>query len=148
MKADISLLRPAVQEMVSKAITIMNAEGIKFAITSTLRTMDEQQALYAQGRKPLDIVNQLRSVAKLPLIGPADNTYTVTNCDGVKYKSNHQGGSAIDIVPVNQFGDPIWPPASDPRWKQIADIMKAVGFQWGGDWDKFPDPPHYELKEV
>lgn len=148
MGTSIDLLKPSVQDLVYQAIAIMKAQSVQFAITSTLRTEAEQQALYAQGRKPLDVVNQYRVTANMPLIGPGENTYTVTNCDGIKIKSNHQGGTAIDIVPLDKNGNPCWPDKSDSRWQQIAIIMKAVGFQWGGDWAKFPDYPHYELKEI
>ena len=47
-------------------------------ITSGLRTLEEQQELYAQGRTKS---------------GPI-----VTNADGVNNKSNHQGGNAVDVA--------------------------------------------------
>jgi len=148
MSRDISLLKPSVQDMVYQAIAIMKAQSVQYAITSTLRTVAEQQALYAQGRQPIDVVNELRVKTGMGPLGPSDNTYTVTNCDGVKTLSNHQSGCAIDIVPLDKNGNPSWPDKSDGQWKIISDIMKIAGFQWGGDWAKFPDYPHYELKEI
>jgi hypothetical protein len=79
-----------------------------------------------------------------------ENAYTVTNADGVKYKSNHQSGRALDVVPVNAAGNPEWPGAEDPRWQMIAAVFKSQGFKWGGDWTKAvngidPDLPHYEM---
>ena len=29
-------------------------------------------------------------------------------------------------------------------WKGIAQIGKAMGFTWGGDWKSFPDKPHFQ----
>jgi len=131
-------------------VTTLTAKGIPHVVTSTLRTEAEQMALYAQGRDPLPTVNMLRSAAGLSPIGSAENGYTVTNADGVKYKSNHQGGRALDVVPSNEQGNPVWPAADDPRWTLIAATGKEQGFKWGGDWTKArdgidPDLPHYEM---
>ena len=145
MSTKLTDLAPDVQGKAQLATEQLTAAGIPFAVTSTLRTEAEQMALFAQGRDALPAVNLLRSQAGMPPIGAADNSYTVTNADGVKYKSNHQGGRALDVVPVNSAGNPVWPDHKDPRWEQIASVMKANGFQWGGDWPRFPDFPHYEM---
>ena len=86
----------------------------------------------------------------MPPINEAQNAHTVTNADGVKYRSNHQGGRALDIVPLDAQDQPQWPPATDIRWQMIAVVMKQFGFAWGGDWTKEkdgidPDLPHYEM---
>lgn len=148
MSTKLADLRPDVQGKVQLALEALKAAGIPFAVTSTLRTEAEQMALFAQGRDPLVTVNMLRSQAGMPSIGTADNAYTVTNADGTRYKSNHQSGRALDITPVNAEGNPTWPDHSDPRWLQIAAVMKANGFQWGGDWPRFIDLPHYEIPAV
>ena len=38
----------------------MREAGIPYIVTSTLRTLQEQTALYAQGREPLEETNRLR----------------------------------------------------------------------------------------
>jgi len=136
------------KRMIPKAKNFI--EGLKnanipFVVTSTLRTMAEQEALYAQGRVPLEKVNELRKKAKLYLLSERENSYTVTNCDGVKVKSNHQGGLAMDVVPMDERGNPIWPDKLDPQWRRIAEVGEGVGLIWGGRWEKFPDLPHWEL---
>ncbi len=150
MSVKVEDLLPEVAAVAQRCLNAMVTMGIPHAVTSTLRTQAEQQALYAQGRQLLPTVNVLRGVAGLPPIGAAENAYTVTNADGVKYKSNHQGGRALDVVPVNADGNPEWPYAGDPRWAQIAAVFKSQGFTWGGDWTKAkdgidPDLPHYEM---
>lgn len=149
-------LQPDVMFKAKAAIAILEQYGIPYMVTSTLRTEAEQKALYAQGREPLEKVNALRVAAGMRPIVPypgvdhkmhSDNEYPVTNADGVKNKSNHQGGRAIDVVPTEN-GNPVWPPLSDPRWAKIADVFRGQGFKWGGDWLKFPDPPHYELPAI
>lgn len=161
MSNKISDLRPAAASMAADAGKRLDAKGIRYCDTSTLRTEKEQAALYAQGRESIGAVNIKRRWAGMHQLPEKENTYTVTNCDGVKTKSRHQGGTAIDRVPADEKGNPLWPPASDPRWKQIAAEMVVVGFRWGGDWDGdgktrydgdldevMADFPHYELTEV
>ena len=138
-------LHPVAMVAAVSAVAALKDAGILFAITSTRRTWEEQFALYAQGRKSLDEVNVLRDKAKMPRIKEVDNTYVVTNCDGIKIKSRHQSGRAIDVVPADERGNPHWPPPYDGRWGKIAWVMKRFGFSWGGDWIQFRDLPHYEI---
>lgn len=58
--------------------------------------------------------------------------------------SRHLTGHAVDLVP--------WPVSWE--WEDfypIADAMKEaakeleVDLEWGGDWKKFPDGPHFQL---
>ena len=145
MSVKLTDLQPDVQAKAQLAIEALKSYEIPCVVTSTLRTTDEQRALFSQGRDPIATVNRLRSLAGMRPISDAENTYTVTNADGVNYKSNHQGGRALDIVPTDTYGNPIWPPISDPRWSKISLVMKSFGFAWGGDWPRFPDYPHYEM---
>lgn len=137
-------LFPSVCIAATRAISELNTTGIPTAVTYTRRTEIEQRALFAQGRETLDVANALRKEAGLYLLAEKENKHTVTNCDGVIKRSPHQGGRAIDIVPL-QNGRAIWPVLADPRWVQISAIMKKHGFTWGGDWKDFPDYPHYQM---
>ncbi len=154
MSTKLEDLTPDTQARAVKAIADLVARGIPYAVTYTLRTYAEQAALYAQGRQDLLTVNALRDAAGLPHIGQADNSYVVTQASGKKItdggtgRSPHQFGTALDVVPINNVGNPIWPGASDPRWAQIAQSFKAQGFEWGGDWTDFQDLPHYQLKSL
>lgn len=133
----------------------LDAAGIRYAVTSTMRTTVEQAALYAQGRKPLSEVNGLRLLADLPPLGKADNRYTVTECDGIAARSRHQGGTALDVVPLDARGLPTW----DYRrhadaYKAIGAIARKHGLDCGQDWPPIDpatglgwDPPHYERRK-
>lgn len=126
-------------------VTGLKSGNIDHAVTCTKRTDDEQLALWLQGRDvPLEIVNLFRRRVHLRPLGLGENTYKVTNCNGIDSRSPHQDGDAMDVVPAVN-GNPIWPPLTDPRWKQIAEIGEAAGFEWGGRWANFPDAPHYQL---
>lgn len=150
MSTKLSDLKPEAQVAAARALADLKARGIPYVVTYTLRTYEEQAALYAQGRKHIEVVNSLRAFAMLPPITEGENN-VVTNCDGIriaeggKGRSPHQLGTALDVVPLDK-GRAVWPPTSDPRWKQIAKSFKAQGFEWGGDWTDFPDYPHYQLK--
>jgi len=147
----ISDLLPEVRDIATAFLAALDAAKLSYVITSTFRTVDEQIAYFAQGRAPLDIVNLLRRRAEMRPITAADNTYTITKCDGVTSRSNHQGGRAMDVVPM-VGGLPTW----DYRkyafeYKAIGAIGKSVGFRWGGEWPPLDvvsglgwDPPHFE----
>lgn len=104
---------------------------IDFTIVCGVRTTEQQQSLYAQGRTTQGVI--------------------VTNCDGVNSKSNHQAksdgyGHAVDLYayPIN-VNDTV-------NIKVIANHIKKTGEKlgipivWGGDW-KMRDYPHFELKQ-
>lgn len=158
MSRRIEDLTPEAQEALKAALAELETKGIAVFVSSTLRTSGEQAAFFAQNREPLDIVNALRIAVSLRKISAAENKYKVTNCDGVKNKSVHQYGRAVDVVPMEK-GYGVWPVTSDPRWREIAEIMQKHNFRWGGDWngdgrtradgdesEKLVDYPHYELK--
>lgn len=80
----------------------------------------------------------------------------VTNCDGYKYKSKHQSGLAIDLVPyVN--GKYTWDikhttalASAFATYLNAMGIEFVGGFDWNGDGnlnEKFYDPCHFEVKE-
>ena len=113
-----------------------------FRITDGARTAEEQIALYQKGRT---------------LPGPK-----VTNCDGKKFKSNHQiksdgYGHAVDIFPCGVYENGVYRKFTsdegydDKKLRLIANHIlvvaksKNVNVEWGGNW-KMHDTPHFELK--
>jgi hypothetical protein len=128
-------------------------EGLSVAVTSTLRTEDEQVALFSQGRGWLELVNLLRRRAGLKPIDDSANKKTVTLCDGVNAKSRHQGGNAMDVVLLDKFGKPIWNVAlAVADYKKLGKIAKKLGLTYGGDFTPIDpvtglgwDPFHVEL---
>lgn len=134
-KRSLDNLRNVHPHLVHVLCEAVRTAPVDFTITDGVRTLAQQQALYAKGRTTA---------------GPK-----VTNADGVRSVSNHQAkadgyGYAVDLYPyvggavdVNDRGGNL------PR---IAAHIKSVAAQlgyrveWGGDWKTFKDMPHFELK--
>ena len=129
-----------------KLVEVMKAaienSPFDFRITDGARTTEEQFALYQIGRsKPGRIV---------------------TNCDGKKFKSNHQikadgFGHAVDIFPCGVIENGVYRKFTseegydEKKLKLIANHilavakLKNINIEWGGNW-KMNDTPHFELK--
>ena len=98
--------------------------GIRFIITCTARSKAEQEALYAQGRQPLVMVNQLRAMAGLEPIMQYENEHKVTWTLNSKHITNEKNlqSRAIDenAEPPRSRGTDLdrGPPARHPnRWR-------------------------------
>jgi hypothetical protein len=131
-------------------------------VTRTLATTAEQAALFAQGREDLATVNALRKAVGLWPISPSENTYTVTPCDGIRVRSNHQGvlvgevlkSTALDFVPAIDPDGPEGPMkvrvdwVDEGRFRSAGQIAMAEGLVWGGIWPgRKRDMPHVELPD-
>ena len=126
-------------------------EGLPVLLFQTLRTTAEQAAFWAQGRRELSVVNELRALADLPPIGEAENgdnldpttrkkRCIITNCDGIKVRSAHQSGRAMDIVALDGHGNPTWDYVRYAEtYKAIRDAALKCGADSGGAWMKQPD---------
>lgn len=94
--------------------------GVSLLVTQAVRTWEEQDKLYAQGRTAEGAI--------------------VTYAKGGE--SFHNYGLAFDIVVLDSIGKMDWD-ASHPGWTQAAQLGKSAGLEWGGDWKK-KDRPHFQ----
>lgn len=117
---------PVLAERVRKMAATLAILNIDIRVVQGLRTVAEQNALYAQGRT---------SPGKI-----------VTNCRGGQ--SYHNFGMAVDCVPSTHVPDapydPDWNPAH-PDWKQMTGVGLDLGLDSGADWRTFKDYPHFQL---
>ena len=123
----INKLHPQFQDKVRKFIKkVYEQHQIKLRIVQGYRTYREQDELYAKGRTM-----------------PGSK---VTNAKGGQ--SNHNFGLAIDVFPIWQDGRiHMEDDAENIRLlKLIAHVGIEEGLAWGGNWRKFKDYPHFELK--
>jgi len=118
-EGNIQTLLPPAQRKAREFMKAVQDAGITVKIISGTRTFAEQDKLYRKGRD---------------LPGPK-----VTNARGGQ--SNHNFGVAWDIG-VFQSGQYL---DESPLYRQVGDIGKGLGFEWGGDWRSFPDEPHFQI---
>ncbi|MDY0282328.1 MAG: M15 family metallopeptidase [Salinivirgaceae bacterium] len=154
MARNVEMLHPRLMVKAVKFAVAMARAGLPFVITCTGRTLDEQAALYAQGRQELRAVNALRKKAGLPPITHNENQRKVTWTMASRHlldKSGHARAFDIALLTTRQ-GRAHWDITADiddndiPDYRQAGEIGKSVGLTWGGDWKK-PDYPHFELPE-
>lgn len=124
-ESNIITLVPKAQITARKFLAILTRQGKDVRLISGTRTYAEQDALYRQGR----------SGNTLP---------KVTNARGGQ--SNHNFGIAWDIG-LFENGKYI---VADSKYKQVPVLVlpQLPELEWGGNWNTFPDFPHYQLKAV
>ena len=116
----IATLLPEVQPIARTLVQKAQAAGITIKIISGLRSYEEQDALYAQGR-----------TAPGPIVTHARGGH-----------SNHNFGIAFDI---GVFEGNKYLPES-PKYKAVGVLGEDVGLEWGGNWKTIVDQPHYQLR--
>lgn len=115
----IKTLHPLIQCDVANIINEAEAKlNVKFRVTQALRTIAEQDGLYAQGRT----------------VGGS----IVTNARGGK--SYHNYGLAFDVAIIENNGV-IW---DSPEYKNLSTIASNYGFDWGGNFTNLKDEPHFQ----
>lgn len=130
---NVSQLHPELQKKVVKLQQECLKAGIKIKIGECLRTVAEQNALYAKGRNGVP--------------GPI-----VTNAKGDSYSSMHQWGVAFDFfldMDVDGDGstkDDVFNNATK-LFNKVGAIGKKLGLEWGGDWKSIKDLPHFQLPD-
>lgn len=141
---DVAALTPSMQVKARALVNALKAAGIAHTIIETLRTMDTQKAYFAQGREPLDIVNEKRRIAGLAPISVYENKRIITKT----LNSRHLDGEAFDLVPLDRDSRPWWK-APDSVWLLIGSLGESVGLEWGGRWGQAEgrlgwDCPHFQ----
>ncbi len=128
-KIDFDRLHPLVANRGESFIRLAySCLDLEVRLTSGYRSAKEQNALYAQGR--------------------SEPGRVVTNAKAGQ--SYHNYGLAVDFVIIhNNKTD--YDLNSDrnrndiPDWQELGELGKALGFEWGGDWNSFPDYPHLQM---
>lgn len=123
MSRDITQLHPTLQTKIAQLKTLCEQNDLELGIGECFRTVEEQEALYAQGRTtPGNIVSNAR---------------------GTSYSSQHQWGIAFDFfknVKGQEYSD-------NTFFTKVANLAKSIGLAWGGDWSGFIDKPHLYLPD-
>lgn len=121
---NINALHPELQQKIAELRSLCEKKGLKIGISECLRSVAEQDALYAKGRTAP---------------GPR-----VTNAKGSTYSSQHQWGIAADFYrndgkgAFNEEGNFFY---------RVGALARSVGLGWGGDWKSPVDKPHLYLPQ-
>lgn len=128
----IQTLHPRLKKKAVQLQEACSQQGISISFSEGFRTVEEQDALYAQGRTlPGNIV---------------------TNAKGSTYSSQHQWGIAVDFY-LNMDVDNDGSKSEDAfnnstgLFDRVGEIAKSIGLGWGGDWTSIKDRPHLYLPD-
>lgn len=126
-------IRGEVKSLIEKA-ELGLPKNVAVAVPQGLRTITEQNELYAQGRtKPGKIVTNARGGSSYHNYGIAFDFCLVydTNGDGVYDETSW------DIKKDNDRDG-----VAD--WLEVVKIFEAAGWEWGGKWSSIKDYPHLQ----
>lgn len=123
------VIRYQVLDLFNKANNEVLKGEAKARVTCGLRSFEEQDKLYAQGRTaPGKIVTKVKG--------------------GYSY---HNYGLAFDFCLLIKDGkEAVWSHTKDfdkdsiPDWMEFVNLFKSAGYEWGGDWKSFKDRPHLQ----
>lgn len=130
-------LHPAVREEVIRLITEIETgfpPNIAVRIVQGLRTIEEQNALYAQGRtKSGNIVTNARGGSSFHNYGLAIDFAILIDKDG----NGTYDEMSWDIKKDNDKDG-----VAD--WLEVVKVFEAAGWEWGGRWSSIKDYPHVQ----
>lgn len=124
MGRDITKLHPVAQEKAKELVSACASKGLKITIGECLRTVAEQDKLYAKGRTASGTI--------------------VTNAKGSSYSSMHQWGIAFDIIRSDGKGSY---EDSDGFFTKVGKVGQSLGLEWGGSFKSIKDKPHFQLPD-
>jgi peptidoglycan LD-endopeptidase CwlK len=117
----LATVHPILAERGTRLLERCAAEGLALMVTQSVRSMAEQDQLYAQGRTaPGKVVTNARA--------------------GESY---HNFGLAFDVLVLDAMGKADWSPAN-PGWGQAGALGEELGLEWGGRWRGLVDLPHFQ----
>lgn len=138
-------LHPVVLAAATVLIERCYARGVPILITQGLRTIAEQNGLFAQGRTQAEL-----NAAGLSSVKAQPDKPKVTNAKGGT--SYHNFGLAIDFALLLPDGKQVsWDLKRDgdgdkvADWTEVVQEAKALGFEWGGDFVSIKDAPHFQM---
>ena len=124
MSRDITMCHPRLQTLANSLVLECKRQGLQVKIGECFRSVAEQNELYAKGRTKKGSI--------------------VTYAKGSDYSSMHQWGIAFDVIRNDGKGAYN---NSDGWFDKVGKIGKTLGLEWGGDWTKPTDRPHFQLPD-
>ena len=124
-EARLASVCPGLAIRIRKMAEMLAQENIVFMVTQGLRTWDEQDKLYQQGRT---------TPGKIVTNAPAGSSY-------------HNYGLSVDVCPDDPTlaGFQMDWNVNHPAWKRLVAVGESLGLVSGSEWRTFPDWPHFQL---
>lgn len=134
----IELLHPKVRKEILDTIKELESKvlspRIAIRIVQGLRTIEEQNELYAQGRtKPGKIVSNAKG-------GSSFHNYGFAIDFALLYDKDNNG--TFETLSWDTQAD--FDKNGKKEWSEVVAAFKAKGFVWGGDFKSIKDNPHFE----
>lgn len=126
-------IRTEVKALIEKA-ELFFSPTIAIRVVQGLRTIDEQNALYAQGRtKPGNIVTKAKG-------GQSYHNFGLAFDFCLLYDKDDNG--TFETVSWQQAADLDKDGIAD--WNEVVNVFVKAGYEWGGAWSSIKDAPHLE----
>lgn len=124
-RIDTAALYQPFLERLNALLNACAARGAQYVATSGLRTYEQQNALYAQGRT-----------------APGRK---VTNARGGQ--SLHNFAVAVDFAPHvgGRYRGKLNPDYREANYRILGEEAAKAGLEWGGAWTSIKDTPHVQL---
>ena len=128
---------PRLVKVVKRAIQITEQD---FVVTEGLRTREQMKINYGKGRTVAELA---RHGIEAKYAKPKESKVTWLNNP---FASNHASGKAVDIYPYPVDYNDLRKYAKINEAMQKAAKELGVKVEWGGNWSKSKDYPHFEVK--
>ena len=128
-EARLQLVCPALSNKIHLLAAMLEDEGIAFRITQGLRSWNEQQQLWLQGR---DADGNVIDPSKIVTKAPPGHSW-------------HEFGLAADVVPMDQVPpQPDWN-TTHAVWQRLINVGESLGLFSGSEFHDIKDTPHFQL---
>lgn len=133
----VAILHPTLRAQVKQIIEAAEAKfpaNMAIRVVQGLRTFEEQNGLYAQGRsKPGKIVTNAKGGQSLHNYGLAIDFAIIHDKDGNGSFEELSWDTNLDFDKDRQAD-----------WDEVTSSFEAAGWEWGGKWRTFKDLPHVQ----
>lgn len=136
-KPRVDALHPKVRDEVASTIDAIEANlpaNAKIRVVQGLRTKDEQDALYAQGR------TKAGSIVTNAKFGQSFHCFGLAIDFAIMYDKDNNGSFETLSWDTNYDFDK----DGVKDWQEVVQAFKAKGWVWGGDFKSIQDDPHLE----
>lgn len=132
----IFLLHPKIRQEVKELIeqAELNLPGVAIRIVQGLRTFEEQNSLYAQGRtKPGNRVTNSKG-------GQSYHNYGLAIDFGLLYDKDNNG--TYETLSWDTLKD--FDKDGESDWMEVVEVFEKANYTWGGRFNSIKDNPHLE----